>query len=509
MRGRLKHVTMGLFFVSSTYLGWYATVKPTETSSKSPLIFGLIGAPYSMDPLEFNAFVHHVTTRPVHASLVSQYQAGAITGQIAESWSNSEDLSTWTFYIRPDIKFSNGDPITAETVRLALTRIAFLQHKRRSASGLTEHLRGVTTLTRATDRFEGISAEGSKLILHFNDPQPKLLEAISFGLYGITHPKDYDAKTGHWLSPKSAVASGAYQISTWTEDELLLSKRADVGEFLAKKNSPQAVRFVWSPHLTSKADIAMGPSLDAEQHSEDEYFGSGAMTTSIYYLHLVSWNDPGSPIKDRDLRAALRKNFYEHFAVKDQDLKRSFLPSRTINDYADDNRIISDSDPKLPQLLKNLSLKIAAPRANSVFASKLYESLESSLIHLGIQVETVPRPNPKTIMAMLDPKPQDRGLDILALYTNILVEDPIADVKFMITSKEGIRLPDPTGRLKAEAAKDRPDFTKINQILYDDAIVWPVAHFSSGLFAKRGLFDFSQINLSLPPTDISFIGVLK
>jgi hypothetical protein len=83
----------------------------------------------------------------------------------------------------------------------------------------------------------------------------------------------------------------------------------------------------------------------------------------------------------------------------------------------------------------------------------------------------------------------------------------LSDVRFMIQSKEGIRLPDPRGLLAAEAAKQTPNLAEINKIIWDDAVVWPVTPFTYGIWAKRDEFDFSLINLGLPPTDISWIGL--
>jgi len=45
---------------------------------------------------------------------------------VAERWTASDDLKTWTFYLRPDAKWSNGKPVTAEDFVRSWTRLAKL-----------------------------------------------------------------------------------------------------------------------------------------------------------------------------------------------------------------------------------------------------------------------------------------------------------------------------------------------------------------------------------------------
>src|SRR3546814_14666740 len=47
---------------------------------------------------------------------------GKLTPELAVSYEQSDDGLTYTFKLRPDVKFHNGDPLTAEDVRFPWKR---------------------------------------------------------------------------------------------------------------------------------------------------------------------------------------------------------------------------------------------------------------------------------------------------------------------------------------------------------------------------------------------------
>src|ERR1044071_5210991 len=54
-------------------------------------------------------------------SFDNEYQ---LTGLAAESWEQSEDGLTWTFHLRDGLKWSDGEPLTAEDYVFALQHAA-------------------------------------------------------------------------------------------------------------------------------------------------------------------------------------------------------------------------------------------------------------------------------------------------------------------------------------------------------------------------------------------------
>ena len=55
-----------------------------------------------------------------------------MVGGVAESWNVSDDGRTYTFKIRPNQKFQDGAPVTADDVAFSLQRVAILNKRLRA-----------------------------------------------------------------------------------------------------------------------------------------------------------------------------------------------------------------------------------------------------------------------------------------------------------------------------------------------------------------------------------------
>src|SRR2546426_3973663 len=59
---------------------------------------------------------------PLHDALVKPMPGGINTPSLAESWSLAKDNVTYEFVLRKGIKFHNGEPVTADDVKLSFER---------------------------------------------------------------------------------------------------------------------------------------------------------------------------------------------------------------------------------------------------------------------------------------------------------------------------------------------------------------------------------------------------
>ena len=73
----------------------------------------------TLEPTE-QYFSWVVTRYGVGETLVKFDGNGELTECLADSWEKSEDGLSWTFAIRENVKFSNGDDMTPEMVKASL-----------------------------------------------------------------------------------------------------------------------------------------------------------------------------------------------------------------------------------------------------------------------------------------------------------------------------------------------------------------------------------------------------
>ena len=66
--------------------------------------------------------ISEVTLYNIYETLTKIHPDGSVTPLLAESWEVSPDLTTYTFKLRKGVKFHNGEPFNANTVKFAFDR---------------------------------------------------------------------------------------------------------------------------------------------------------------------------------------------------------------------------------------------------------------------------------------------------------------------------------------------------------------------------------------------------
>lgn len=97
--------------------------KPTPTVAKEKIIRQTNSWPLHMDPAVGSDYVASIAFCNLYDTLVFPNPDGSVKPLVATKWDISTDGLTYTFEIRPNIKFHNGDALTAEDVVFSLNRI--------------------------------------------------------------------------------------------------------------------------------------------------------------------------------------------------------------------------------------------------------------------------------------------------------------------------------------------------------------------------------------------------
>ncbi len=120
----------------------------------------------------------------IYEGLVQLDNTGHIQPQLAASWQESGDRHTWTFHLRPNLKFSDGSPLTSQDVAFSLDRALDPSLHSPTAKLYLGHLQdAMLRLTKKVPTLLGTSIltfNSTTLVLKTSDPiafLPSLLTA--------------------------------------------------------------------------------------------------------------------------------------------------------------------------------------------------------------------------------------------------------------------------------------------------------------------------------------------
>src|SRR3989440_1474644 len=90
---------------------------------KDAIVIGLVAEPVTMDPPQITDLNSARVTKRIFEGLVAQ-ELGSyrLVPGLAQSWDISKDGLTYTFKLRPNVKFHDGTPFNAEAVKILFQR---------------------------------------------------------------------------------------------------------------------------------------------------------------------------------------------------------------------------------------------------------------------------------------------------------------------------------------------------------------------------------------------------
>ncbi|MDH3352083.1 MAG: ABC transporter substrate-binding protein, partial [Gammaproteobacteria bacterium] len=97
---------------------------PQDAGSARPVLNrGISSDPESLDPHKIRSVQAGEVLRDIGEGLAGYTPTGELIPAAAESWTMSDDGLTYTFAIRADARWSNGDAVTAEHFAFSLRRL--------------------------------------------------------------------------------------------------------------------------------------------------------------------------------------------------------------------------------------------------------------------------------------------------------------------------------------------------------------------------------------------------
>lgn len=187
------------------------TTATPATSGGGVLTVGTSAQPDCLDPAVSALDATAVADRGVFDSLVSMTAAGAFEPWLAQRWTISSDGRTYTFFLRGDVRFADGSPLTAAVVKASLDHVVDPRTKSKYAAGLIRRYAGAEAVDDTTVR------------VSLSAPDASFLDALSTPYLGIQSIPSLRRSAAELCA--SPVGSGPFEFVSWTRNVNLVLKR--------------------------------------------------------------------------------------------------------------------------------------------------------------------------------------------------------------------------------------------------------------------------------------------
>lgn len=188
----------------------------TVLAEKQEVTRHLKDEPASLDPIKSVGLTEAQVMRDLFEGLVNQDSHGKPILGVAQSWSTT-DNKTWMFKLRPDARWSNGDPVTADDFVYSWRRLVMPENT--SPFAWFGALAGINNAQQIIDGklpadqlgVEAIDKRTLKITLDKPIPYFPSLTA-NFSLFPV-HAKTVEKYGADWIKVGNLVGNGAFILS--------------------------------------------------------------------------------------------------------------------------------------------------------------------------------------------------------------------------------------------------------------------------------------------------------
>lgn len=184
---------------------------------------GLATDPESLDPQKARSVQAAHVLRDLREGLLKLSPDGELVAAAAESWQVSDDGLVYTFTIRDDARWSNGEALTADHFVLGLQRLvdpAVAGFYAQTVEDIV-NARAIIAGRQRVDTLGVKALDAKTLQITLERPVPYLLSLLTHPSTFPAFPGDFDATAG----ATGSASNGAYRLASWAPGSLLKLQR--------------------------------------------------------------------------------------------------------------------------------------------------------------------------------------------------------------------------------------------------------------------------------------------
>lgn len=210
-----------------------------DSEYKDTLVYALNTDVQSLDPQIQNDTTSEQVVKMLYNTLLKFEDDGTVVGDLAESWSVSEDKLTWTFNLKQGVKFHNGKELTSADVKATFDRALNAE-----AGGLrTTEIIKMFTAVEAPDPYTvTITTDGPY------GPMESLMCNMSLGIMDADYIEQYGLDLG--TSVEGENGTGPFKVVSWERDQEIVVERFD--DYFGTPAKLQTVVYTVIPEAASR-----------------------------------------------------------------------------------------------------------------------------------------------------------------------------------------------------------------------------------------------------------------
>ncbi|MDH5887285.1 ABC transporter substrate-binding protein [Vibrio splendidus] len=202
----------------------------TELAKVQELVRGNGTEVATIDPHKSQGVPESHVIRDLLEGLVNQDGEGNTIPGVAESWETT-DNKTFTFHLRKDAKWSNGDPVTAEDFVYSWQRAVDPATASPYAWYMeyTKMVNAKDIVAGKKDKSElGVKAvDANTLVVELDTAVPYFVMMMGHTTMKPVHQATVEKFGDQWTKPGNFVGNGAFAVDKWVVNERLVLKRND------------------------------------------------------------------------------------------------------------------------------------------------------------------------------------------------------------------------------------------------------------------------------------------
>jgi len=290
----LKRRTLALLPAAAGLLASGLPFAALAQAKKDTLVLAMALEPPGLDPTAGAASaIAEIVLYNVFETLTKINADGKVTPLLAESWEVSPDLKTVTFKLRKDVKFQNGEPFNAQTVKYAFTR-AGAEKSTNKDKRLFQAMEFIGTPDPAT------------VVIGMKTVEPDLLFLLGQATAIIVEPKSSDTNA------TQPVGTGPFKLENWAKgSSVTLVRWPGYRNAASIKLAKVTFRFISDP--AAQVAALLSGDVDAFQRvgaarSLDQIKADGrfqVITAGSRAKTILAINNKKKPLDDVRVRRAI------------------------------------------------------------------------------------------------------------------------------------------------------------------------------------------------------------